>query len=277
MTTWMELACEVDEAVEVLRDLWQMTEDGALRLRKDVHSTEPFWSRDAEHMRPVASSSIDQYDGLTNPLWEILRWFPLASYPRIGDVNTREIKSPTLEFTESVCAQLRRLNLDQQGLCTRYTYSICSPGDVTWMRQLVRNRDLVELGAGRGYWAWQLEQAGVHVTAYDPAPPGKDNPYFNAPGTFTRVEERDHTVVDQHMNAVLFMSWPGYEATWAHDALARYAGDMLIYAGEGPGGCTADDAFYDLLERDWDWLATAPDHAMWWGIHDSLDAYVRKN
>jgi hypothetical protein len=276
MTTWMELACDTDEAVALLRGLWELTDDGVLRLREDVRSTHQFWAQDAARMRPVAGSDIDQYDGRINPLWEILRWFPLTPYDGVGrDASTSEIKSPTLEFDEKTSALLRRLNLDRQGLCTRYSYSICSPGDITWMRQLLGRREVVELGAGRGYWAWQLEQAGVRVHAYDPLVPGTDNRYFNAPGTFTKVHALDHTIVTKHSNAALFMSWPGYECTWAHEALASYAGDMLIYAGEGPGGCTADDAFYDLLESEWEWLGTSREHPTWWGIHDSLSAYVR--
>ena len=116
----------------------------------------------------------------------------------------------------------------------------------------------------------------MNVAAYDPHPPAEDNEYFTEPGTFTTVMRRDHTAVELHPDRVMLTVWPCYDQSYAAEALKAYRGDMVIYAGEDYGGCTANDEFFDILERDWVWLSSAPNHVTWWGIHCRLNAYVRK-
>lgn len=160
-------------------------------------------------------------------------------------------------------------------LATRYAWSIISPGDVAWLVEQLNGRAVVEVGAGTGYWAWQLEQAGVDVAAYDPHPPADDNPYCKA-GTYTTVLRDDASAVKHHQDRALLMVWPPYGGEHARHALSVYEGDLLIYAGEGWGGCTADDGFYELLDAEWDEVSVAPQHVTWWGIHCRLAAYRRK-
>jgi hypothetical protein len=82
--------------------------------------------------------------------------------------------------------------------------------------------------------------------------------------------------VKHHPDRALFLCWPSFDDPWAAQALACYAGDLLIYAGEGEGGCTADDEFFKLLEAEWDELEYSPRHVTYRGIHDYLTAYRRK-
>jgi len=184
-----------------------------------------------------------------------------------------------------------RDGLDRRGdYCRRYTWAIPTREDVTWMVGQIAGRAVVEIGAGTGYWAWLLQQSGVHVRAYDKAPPGRvgSRNYYHSP----RSDE--HEILDdagvQHFpvkqggvyyaglwpDAVLYLSWPPYSEAMAAEALAAYTGDFLIYCGEGQGGCTADDDFYDALDSDWDLVSTSEGHAQWWGIHDTLESYRRK-
>lgn len=68
----------------------------------------------------------------------------------------------------------------------------------------------------------------------------------------------------------------------AVDALRRFAGDTLIYVGEGPGGCTATLRFWHELgyDEDWNplngWLhACDVSLPQWPGMHDYLGLYLR--
>jgi len=261
----------------MLKNLWEISGTGELRVAKHLLPDRIPWYSDVQKLSPLASSDHDQhtFGGATNPLWDIIRWMPAVDgdcwctrHPKIGR-SWIELRTDAYQrYVES--------GVERFAVCTEYAFSIISPGDVAWISQLVRGRPVVELGAGRGYWAWQLQQAGVTVHAYEPCRPGDDNTYFTFGEQFTNVVKRDHTAVDDHPDAALLMVWPGYGAPWAADALKRYRGDMVIYAGEGEGGCTADDEFYEVLKRDWEWLATSDKHVTWWGIHDHLQAYVRK-
>lgn len=59
----------------------------------------------------------------------------------------------------------------------------------------------------------------------------------------------------------------------AHRALAAYAGSTVIYIGEGHGGCTANDAFFDALAH---WTVEREvELPQWWGVHDALTVYRR--
>ncbi|MGA6223523.1 hypothetical protein ACPESV_24700 [Streptomyces umbrinus] len=254
----------VARIIERLQAAWQ--EPGA--GRRHFGSTMP-------PFKPIAGSDQDQTvpDGVRNPLWEAVRWMPAEPYWH----DATELR-PTFcynAFAKATAGELEHLGASRQHLATTFAWSIVSPGDVTWLTGQLDGRNVVEVGAGSGYWAWQLEQAGVDVAAYDPNPPGEDNKFCTS-GPYTTVLRDDSTAVKHHQDRALLMVWPPYDGEHARHALSLYDGDFLIYAGESWGGCTADDGFYDLLDAEWDEVSVAPRHVTWWGIHCQLAAYARK-
>jgi hypothetical protein len=162
---------------------------------------------------------------------------------------------------------------DRFAICPTYSWSICTPGDIAWIGDTLAGRGVVEVGAGAGYWAWQMEQAAISVVAYEPNEPGEN---MFARREWTTILRDDHSAAKHHPDRALFLCWPSYAEPWAAQALACYAGDMLIYAGEGEGGCTADDEFFRLLDAGWDEIGDSPQHVSYWGIHCHLTAYRRK-
>ena len=217
----------------------------------------------------IAGGKWDQpvSEGAENPYWEIVRQLPLDDAP--SPWNTRPEPASHV-FTDSGV----RYFADRHALCGTFSWSICSPGDIAWMKDILGGRGVVESGAGGGYWAWQMEQAGVSVAAYDPNEPGDGNHF--ARRSWTTVLRDDHSAPKYHPDRALFLCWPSYADPWAAQSLACYSGDLLIYAGEGDGGCCADDEFFRLLEAEWDEIGTAPQHVSYWGIHCYLTAYRRK-
>jgi hypothetical protein len=135
-------------------------------------------------------------------------------------------------------------------------------------------RGVVEPGAGTGYWAWQMEQAGISVAAYEPEVQGPANHF--ARRTWTTLLRDDHAAPRHHGDRALFLCWPSYAEPWAAQSLACYTGDLLVYCGEGEGGCTADDGFFELLAAEWEEVSDSAAHVSYWGIHDYLTAYRRK-
>ncbi|MHB9857687.1 hypothetical protein [Streptomyces sp. YIM S03343] len=253
-----------DRIVERLQAAWQ--EPGAGRRR---------FSSNASPFQPIAASSQDQAvpDGVSNPMWDAVRWMPAEPY-----LHDDTVLQPTYAFSafgKATAGELEQIGASRDHLAKHYAWSIVSPADVTWMTEQLGGRAVVEIGAGTGYWAWQLEQAGVDVAAYDPNPPADDNRYCKA-GPYTTVLPDDATAVKHHQDRALLMVWPPYGGEHARHALSLYEGDLLIYAGEGWGGCTADDGFYELLDAEWAEVSVAPRHVTWWGIHCRLTAYARK-
>jgi hypothetical protein len=165
-----------------------------------------------------------------------------------------------------------------------YSWAIANPRALDWMTRKLRGRGLLEVGAGRGYWAWQLAMRGVDVLATDlELVGGGNNCYFSrftdprvAPPIFhSIVEGAGPAMAARHSRRALFLCWPPYGAEMATETLEAYRGNMLFYAGEGEGGCNAPDSFFRLLDRDWEYRGSGP-MIQWSGIRDCLDLYRRK-
>jgi hypothetical protein len=248
--------------VAALRDAWREPRAGQPRYGS------------GPPLRPIAESEEDQLvpSGGSSPLWEIVRWMPAEPY-KDGQALTPTFLSEA--FARSLAFRLDVLGASRHALATRFTWSIISPADVAWIVAQLDGRKVVEVGAGTGYWAWQLQQAGADVTAYDPHPPGENNRCCTA-GPYTTVLEGDASAVKYHPDRALLMVWPPCGGEHARYALSVYEGDLLLYAGEGPGGCTADNDFYELLDAEWKQTSVAPQHVTWSGVHCELAAYCRK-
>jgi hypothetical protein len=229
-----------------------------------------------EPARPIAGSPQDQAlpDGVENPLWRIVRQMPARPYWGPGSRLEPDGHWATCLDT----AGMRRAyaaGLGRSELCARYTWSIPSPGDIAWLAKRLDGRGVVEIGAGSGYWAWQLAQAGVDVAAYDPQPPGPGNA-FNQHRLYHSVQTGDHEKAAEHPERALMLCWPSYGASFAKQALHHYRGDTVVYIGEGEGGCCADDRFHRILARDYEDEGRSPFHVTYWGIHCEMAVWRRK-
>ena len=162
---------------------------------------------------------------------------------------------------------------DRRVACVR-RYAFGVPNRAA-LEAIARYGPIVELGAGTGYWAYLLRNRGVDIVAYDLAPPDQaPNAYKFEPRTWTAVQQGGVEILDQYADRALFLCWPGYQDTFADDALRVFNGNVLIYVGEGAGGHTANAAFFDRLSRDWV-LEEQVAIPQWSGAHDSLSIFRR--
>jgi hypothetical protein len=137
-----------------------------------------------------------------------------------------------------------------EALTARYAFAI--PTDAA-LRAIAdaSPTGVIELGAGTGYWASLLHEAGVDVVAFDRAPPGSpDNNWFHSSTPWFPVEEGDEAVVDRHADRTLLIVWPTRDEVWPAEAIERFyvaGGTTVVYVGEAPGGATGDLRFHRLL------------------------------
>lgn len=222
-----------------------------------------------------------------NPYWDIVRTIPGNSieweYEQrwepdgfIYDYNpeTQEITHPYPE---------------RKSLCGEYSWSIPDPDTLEFVARYLSPL-AAEIGAGTGYWAWQLSQLGVDIIAYDLYPPQHTGQnHYHSPRTederelqgitrevFFDVRGANHLIAREHPDRTLFLCWPPYSSNMANLALRAYKGKRLVYIGESEGGCTADDAFFKRLGRDWEEIDSHKP-VQWWGIHDWVYVYERKS
>lgn len=213
-----------------------------------------------EQLSRIAGSPQDQITptGIDNPYWEIVRQLP----------SVRDAR-------QSICPDgfARGLPVGHHLLTKRYSWAIPSPGDIAWLTHVLNRRGLVEIGAGSGYWAWQAQQAGIDVIAYEPTDPSA-NTYTD--GTEYLALRRDcHAASRRHPDRALLLCWPSHNDPWATSALHAYTGDMLIYIGEDQGGHCAENGFFQLLDQGWTRTGSSTHHVTWRHTHSTVTAYHR--
>lgn len=177
-----------------------------------------------------------------------------------------------------------RLAFAQMILQATYAYAIPSPETIGWMAQFCSGRPVVEIGAGRGYWAAQMSRAGITVDAYEIDPPDKAHnvsfPQVNGQTDVwypvTGIDAAREAAWSDH---VLFLCWPpGWGDTMASDILAQFevaGGDRLIYIGEPKGGKTGNDAFFEALSSHWKLESTDRAFVSWWNLDDAAQGWIR--
>lgn len=103
---------------------------------------------------------------------------------------------------------------------------------------------VVEVGAGSGYWAWLMRQAGLPVAAFDIKPPSF---------TWTRVDASDERAAAYFPSYTLFLCWPPWNTDMAANALRLYQGDHVAYVGEWMGG-SGNFAFFSQLTSEFNMI-----------------------
>ncbi|WP_152611164.1 hypothetical protein [Amycolatopsis sp. MJM2582] len=171
-------------------------------------------------------------------------------------------------------------------LQSAYAYAVPSPQTLKWVSGCVGSRPVVELGAGRGYWAAQLAAMRVSVVAYDVEPPDMtDNPSFPSASGQRDAWHPVHNLENfaQHgwpPGSTLFLCWPpGWGSEMASSALAEFEkadGDHLIFVGEPRGGKTGDNAFFDGLAERWSLKSQDHKFVSWWNLNDVAQQWTRK-
>ncbi len=147
-----------------------------------------------------------------------------------------------------------------------------------WVRPLAKwigKRKCLEIMAGSGALSYALKNEGVRVVATDDFSWGKPfKPWL-------RVENLDCILAIEKYGAevdFIICSWPYMDDT-AYRVLLKMREInpkcRLIYIGEGYGGCTADELFFDEVVEDnvKGFYKAVENFSSWEGIHDNLILY----
>jgi len=144
-------------------------------------------------------------------------------------------------------------------LRTDYGYGLLNNQALEAIARTAGNRQVIDFGAGNGYAASLMKQAGVNVKAIDVAPVGKANNtywYTSAKGgdpaqfkTWTNVEKGDVAALkDAPKDSVLFLSWPPADQM-SSAALRNFGGNTVMVLTES-GGSTGTSSFWRTLQND---------------------------
>ena len=111
----------------------------------------------------------------------------------------------------------------------------------------LKGKRVLEVGSGTGYFAAHMKQGGVEdYNAVDIW----DTLYWDE--RTTRYFGIDGDSLDYIDNSydVIVMNWPPYDEPFAHQVVKKMSkGQVLIYNGQGSGGCTGDKDFFNYLDE----------------------------
>lgn len=164
---------------------------------------------------------------------------------------------------------LGTFNLRSQYIA-EFGFSVPTPGLIARLASL---GPILEVGAGTGYLARLIHNAGGDIIATDPNSEPMNRTWFDL------LPLNAQEAIAQLPNRLLLSSWPSLGETWLTEAvLALPAGTPLIVIGEGPGGCTASDCFFDLIGPSISHEPEILQGADVWrfpSIHDSAQSFRR--
>jgi hypothetical protein len=156
-------------------------------------------------------------------------------------------------------------------------FSFAIPNDEA-LTVIASQDPILEIGAGAGYWAYEIAKRGVDIVSTDinPVPEGGRNEGG------LRLDRSFHPVLK--MNALealtaypkraLLIIWPSFGGSWASEAIDAYQGRTIIYVGEKENGCCADDHFFTLLYERFEPHKNVK-IPQWECIHDQMTVFTR--
>lgn len=156
-------------------------------------------------------------------------------------------------------------------LATEYAWSI--PNDAA-IDVIVNHSPVIEVGAGTGYWASLVEQAGGEITATDSHPSPKTRWSDIYPLEATQAVRE---AMASGRDFTLLMVFPPRDDPMAADAARlfhNHGGERLIYVGEGRNGVNANFTFHQQLFRWWD-LVDVVEIPTFFGMRDRLEVWER--
>lgn len=138
---------------------------------------------------------------------------------------------------------------------------------------------VVDVGCGTGYLSKQLQDRGVNVVPVDAC--NTSYSLHKQGSRFTDITVTDALTMDLTVFDAVILSWPCYNEPFAFNVVEKmYPGQILVYQGEGWGGCTGDDNFHRVLDSKFEEIEELDErlwkaHAQFDGIHDSWHVYVK--
>lgn len=148
--------------------------------------------------------------------------------------------------------------------------------DAATIAYLAKFSPLIEVGAGCGYWAYELRRAAADVVATDPGTGRYRDLDEGWTKPYVEIERLDgKAAVDKYRGRALLMVWPDLNDPWSVETVATYAGNTVLLIGEGRDGCTGTPELFDRLETDFVPRDEVAIPTFWW-VHDSLTVWERR-
>lgn len=173
----------------------------------------------------------------------------------------------------------------REAFIVSYGYCLVTQEVLSALASLLRKKQVLEVGCGSGWLAQQLADRKIDITAADKANysvPAEAGDGFPIAKVYRLDYQGDAVGLLPGQFDVVLMSWPDYESSFAAEVgRAMKPGQLLVFEGEGEGGCTGDDAFFELLSSSFEEQVAQSrrlnaGHVQFPGIHDLWSVWVKR-
>ena len=223
------------------------------------------YMEEADSLRWFADLDAESLRHLLLYTWYTMLWNPVNFDASLQKFYGHVIDGPqTVRFVQT----LKR----RHAYCEKYAWAIPNPEAIA---TLVEHSPLIEVGAGRGYWAALAAAQGADILAFDPNPPDRDglNSWHRQPGTFFDVARADLEIASRHPDRTLFLCWPPHNSDVALRTLRSYQGKTVVYVGD-EGRDAGSPQFCAELARSFT-RTRVVEIPRWPGINDRLEVWRR--
>jgi hypothetical protein len=224
------------------------------------------YKKESETFRWFESLDIDSLKLLLLSTWTSMLWNPVGVEESLLKFYGHVIDAPNA---------VRFIRMLQLRLVNSQTYAWAIPDDDA-IDILVKLSPIVEIGAGRGYWAGLAASAGADIVAFDANPPDSSgvNKWHRQSGTFFEVLKADADIVGMFPDRTLFLCWPPHGSDVALRAVRNYKGKTVVYVGDKRQVFSGTPQFYKEMSTYFTQVRVL-DIPRWPGIDDRLEVWQR--
>lgn len=208
---------------------------------------------------------------------EELEQISKEGFKLIETIMNKEIVEDISEiFLESFSSTMfRRYALEHMG------FSLLTKKFIKGLAKFIDDKKCLEIMSGHGCLSKSLQDEGIDIIATDNY---SWNSRLNMSDKWTNVEQIDclEAIRKYGKNvSYILCSWIPYESTIGYEAL-KLMNEInpdckMIVIGEGYGGCTADDLFFENIEEIDIKDDFINDFRSWQGINDYVSMVKFKN
>lgn len=140
---------------------------------------------------------------------------------------------------------------------------------------LFKNSPIISVGSGYGYSESIANQKGCDIICTDISN-GSDNKWCHEGIKRMEIIKMEASeAIQNHSERNVFMAWPPYDNPMAYEVVKKMCvGRILIYVGEGYGGCTGDDNFFEYVSKNFEEIEQITIDS-WSGIYDNCTVYKK--
>ncbi len=197
--------------------------------------------------------SESAYRTLSRLSGSIARSIPARLVEQTG-VNLDSLIKGDEEATRRLNRHVRNLaktcmNSMRMNYIKHYGFAVITEESVEWMTRNLTGHTVLEVGAGNGYLARRLRDAGLQMTVTDACGDLKDNSYALGDSYLSEVIQMDaESAIGKYGPSALIWSWP-VRSDESGRAFRTFDGELFIYIGEQYNGCTGGDLFSEVLNE----------------------------